>query len=125
MEQSAAVVTNVATEVKGGLGELFLVLEAPLSDSHLWACGAPVTIEATWSHKYILYPTHKDLTVILDQCSVKGPFLVDEVNTGECLEVYVRVCWGPDTAGVTAMMRPFKDVQDAGWLLITAMPVGA
>ena len=79
--------SNVATEVKCTLGELFLILEAPLSDSHLWVCGARVTIEATWSHKYILYPTHKDLAVMLDQCSVKGPFLVDEVNTGECLEV--------------------------------------
>jgi hypothetical protein len=69
-QHSAVVVMNVATEVKGTLGELVLVLEAPLSDFHLWKRGARVTIEATWSHKYILYPTHKDLAVILDQCSV-------------------------------------------------------
>jgi len=102
-QQSEAVVMNVAIEVKGGLGELFLVLEAPLSDSHLWTCGTRVTIEATWSHNYILYPTQKDLAVILDQCSIKGPFLVDEVNAGECLEVTL------ESAGALTPLDPPLD----------------
>ena len=89
-QHSAAVVMNVATEVKGALGQLFLELEAPRTDSHLWKRGTPVTIEATWSHKYILYPTLKDLAIILDQCSVKGPFIVDELNCGDCLEVSLQ-----------------------------------
>lgn len=89
-QHSEAVVMNVATEVKGALGQLFLELEAPRTDSHLWKRGTPVTIEATWSHKYILYPTHKDLAIILDQCSVKGPFIVDELNCGDCLEVSLQ-----------------------------------
>jgi hypothetical protein len=68
-QQSAAVATNVATEVKGALGQLFLEFEAPPSDSHLWKRGARVTMK---------------------RHGVIGPFIVDELNCGDCLEVSLQ-----------------------------------
>jgi len=79
-QESLAVVIHQWCDVQSGKAELYLNLNAPISEAGIWMLGQRMNIEARWNPHSISYPSHDGLKRILISNSVKGSFVVEGIE---------------------------------------------